>query len=115
MKSDARFSSAEKPLDVMVTDPWQELQSERNRHKQTIDLMRRLVDLLGVWSAAGTISTEVCKLCQGERMVQDRAHCPHRWLPAYAATQTDRLKKKVRRPTATPEPCDAAPLAPPTP
>jgi hypothetical protein len=105
MQSDVGSGSAVKKneakpkLDpLLVTDPWQELQSERNRHDVTLTHIKSVLRLMELPSAWGTPMTEFCRLCYKQH-TERRAHCPHLWLAGYVRTQVERLRRKVRRPT----------------
>lgn len=84
----------------MITDPWVELDIERERHAVTLGLIKLIWLNAHVLDGGSKVSTKICKLCEEiptGKNLSWRAICPLHNRIEYTEKELGRLSSPYRR------------------
>ena len=89
------------PQAILSTDPWKEINLERQRHHLSLKYLVAFARRVAIRSAAGTNRTDCCKLCEktpvGVNPTAWRSACPCRIVVQHLREQAARLRVPIRQ------------------
>ena len=88
------------PTGHLVIDPFAALETERDRHEQTLKLIQAIHGLLPTRDGASKVSTGICKLCVDWSPVRRQA-CPGHTSAERVRKELERLATPIRRQSAS--------------
>ena len=89
-------------VEQLVDDPWRELARERQRHRLSIEYLKRIMQRIKVRDGTGATARQFCLLCVeipcGGNPVRWRQECPGHGARDYVQAEEARLNQPVRKP-----------------
>ncbi len=86
----------------LIDDPWRALGRERQRHRLSIEYLKRVLQRIKIRSGTGATAQNLCLLCVeipcGGNPQVWRRECPGHTARDYVKAEEARLKQPVRKP-----------------
>jgi len=88
----------------LIDDPWRELNRERQRHRCSIEYLKRILQRINVRDSTGATARQFCRLCVeipcGGNPHVWRQECPGHGARDYVQAEEARLNQPLRKPKA---------------